>query len=48
MHKIKVSHIGIHGNKVFDHEANHALIDLISNCSVSYTDLKTFIMKYIL
>jgi hypothetical protein len=39
------SHIGIHGNTVVDQET---LDDPVSNCSVLYTDLTSFIMKYIL
>ena len=41
------SHIGIHGNTVVDREAKNALDDPISNCSIAYTDFKTFIVKYI-
>ena len=40
-------HIGIHGNTVVDQEANNALDDHVANCSIPYTDFKTFIMKYI-
>ena len=39
------SHIGIHGNTVVDKET---LDDTVSNGSVPYTDLKSFIFKYIL
>jgi ribonuclease HI len=42
------SHIGIHGNTVIDQEAKNALDDTVSNCSIPYTDFKTFIMKCIL
>jgi hypothetical protein len=42
------SHIGIHGNTVVDWEAKNALDDPVSNCSIPYTDIKPFIVKYIL
>ena len=42
------SHIGIHGNTVVDREAKNALDDPVSNCSIPYTDIKPFIVKYIL
>jgi hypothetical protein len=42
------SHIGFHGNTVVDREVKNALDDLVSNCSIPYTDFKPFIMKYIL
>jgi hypothetical protein len=42
------SHIGIHGNTVVDQEAKNALDDPVSNCSIPYTDIKPFIVKYIL
>jgi ribonuclease HI len=42
------SHIGIHGNTVVDREAKNALDDPISNCSILYSDIKPFIVKYIL
>ena len=42
------SHIGIHGNTVVDREAKNALDDHVSNCSIPYTDIKPFIVKYIL
>jgi ribonuclease HI len=42
------SHIGIHGNTVVDREAKNALHDHVSNCSIPYTDIKPFIVKYIL
>ena len=41
------SHIGIHGNTVFDQEAKNTLDDPVSNCSIPYTDIKPFIVKYI-
>ena len=41
------SHIGIHGNTVFDREAKNTLDDPVSNCSIPYTDIKPFIVKYI-
>ena len=41
-------HIGIHGNTVVDREAKNALDDPVSNCSIPYTDIKPFIVKYIL
>jgi hypothetical protein len=40
--------IGIHGNTVVDREAKNALDDPVSNCSIPYTDIKPFIVKYIL
>ena len=40
-------HIGINGNTVVDQEANNALDDHVANCSIPYTDFKTFIVKYI-
>jgi ribonuclease HI len=42
------SHIGIHGNTVVDWEAKNALDDPVSNCSIPYTDIKPFIVEYIL
>ena len=42
------SHIGIHGNTVVDQEAKNALDDTVSNCYIPYTDIKAFIVKYIL
>ena len=42
------SHIGIHGNTVVAREAKNALDDPVSNCSIPYTDIKPFIVKYIL
>jgi hypothetical protein len=41
-----LSHMGIHWNTVVDHEANNALDDPVSNCSIPYADFKTCIMKY--
>ena len=40
--------MGIHGNTVNDQEAEDALGSPISNCYIPYTDLKPFIVKYIL
>ena len=40
------SQINIHGNTVFDQEAKDALDDPISNCSIPFSDLKPYIMKY--
>ena len=42
------SHIGIHGNTVVDQEAKHVLDAPKSNCSIPYSDIKPFILKYIL
>ena len=42
------SHIVIHGNTVVAREAKNALDDPVSNCSIPYTDIKPFIVKYIL
>ena len=41
-----LSHMGIHWNTFIDQEANNALDDPVSNCSIPYADFKTFIMKY--
>ena len=41
-------HIGIHGNTVVDREAKNALDDPVSNCSILYSDIKPFIVNYIL
>jgi ribonuclease HI len=42
------SHIGIHGNTVVDQKAKNALDDPVSNCFIPYTDIKPFIVRYIL
>ena len=42
------THIGIYGNTVVDQEANNALDDPVSNCSIPYTYFKPFIMKHTL
>ena len=42
------SHIGIHGYTVVVQEAKDVLDKPISNSSIPYSDLKPFIMKYIL
>jgi hypothetical protein len=41
-------HIGIHGNTVIDREAKNPLDEPVSHCSIPYTDIKPFIVKYIL
>jgi hypothetical protein len=42
------SRIGIHGNTVVYQGAKNALDDHVSNCSIPYTDFKSFIIQYIL